>query len=143
MNEIDLGGIEASVIARIQAVFVQVNLTGVKVESYPNDAQSYVMPSNAVVLVRYRGRVFSVPENRQFNAQSCAIEVETFVMTRALKGNGGAYQILQAVTRAFVGYELFKDLRFYQIGEELIGESDGIFIYNQRFGASSVIRTTL
>jgi hypothetical protein len=33
MNEIDLGGIEAAVIARIQAVFAQVNLTGVKVES--------------------------------------------------------------------------------------------------------------
>ncbi len=134
---------EVALINRIKAVLNVANLDA-KVESYPNDPAGYNVASfTATILVRYGGKVFQTPPNRQFVMQHFTIEFDVFVLFRSLKGAGEGYELLQTLTNGLIGYDIAKDMRLFQFSEEIISErSDeiGFWIYQQRYGAEGVHR---
>jgi hypothetical protein len=114
-------------------------LTGVLVDSFPDTAAKYdKLPfnKNNMALVAYRGSRFGEPRITDVVVQEQTAEFEVNLAVRNLKGQQGAYVLLESIRATLTGSRLNGAGPLYPTGEHFIKVEEFIWEYFATFACS-------
>lgn len=125
--------IEAAIIAKLKPA-----LGGLLVDSFPDTQEKYNrLPFNkGVCLVAYKGSRFGEVKATDLIIQDQAAEFEVQVAVRNLKGQAGAYALLEAVRGALTGYAPGGAGQLFPTNEQFVSSEDFVWTYAQTFTCS-------
>ena len=112
---------------------------GVDVDKMPGDVGKYRMihPVGAV-LVQYERSGFTAPRALNSISQVRGMRFFVFVLSRDLRDGSGAYGLMDSVRGTLTGFAPRGAGKMYPLSERLVGERDGIWIYQMTFECQTV-----
>ena len=130
---VHLEDIESQIVQHLKA-----NIIGLSIEAYPDNPVHYPMrhPKGAILL-HYSGSRFQPSLYEEVIAQIQQIAFDIIIVVRSLRGNGGAYTIMDQVRETLTGFQINNVDKFQPIEEEFITEENGIWQYGMRFSAKT------
>lgn len=108
------------------------------VQGFPEKPQEFILlhPIGAI-LVHYRGGSYSSTDTLNFISQDKRMEFAVTVVTRNLRSNDGAYEVLEGVKQCLCGYKIIGCSKLTPIKEGFLSEIKGIWQYELSFSLSA------
>ena len=108
------------------------------VQGFPEKPQEFILlhPIGAI-LVHYRGGSYSNTDALNFISQDKRMEFAVTVVTRNLRYNDGAYEVLEGVKQCLCGYKIIGCSKLTPIKEGFLSEIKGIWQYELSFSLST------
>ena len=104
----------------------------VVVEPYPRPIDTYVLKSEAAVLVHYVGAEFEAAEESAIVQQIMLCSFQIVIVSRNLRSHAGAYDLMDKNRAAIVGLDA-QGLPFSSVSEGILGLENGVWWYSQIF----------
>lgn len=121
-----IGDIEQAILQKLQT-----DIPDLLVISYPENPFEYQLNHPVcAVLVLYGGVIFSDPLAIVRTIQEETHRFKTALVVRSLSGPDGAYTQIQRVHAALHEYRITGCLPMFAESIELIGEENGVWVYN-------------
>lgn len=102
------------------------------VEPYPEQVNTYVLKSEAAVLVHYAGSDFGPPLETDIVQQVMEYAFQVVTISRNLRTHAGSYTLLDTNRAAIVGL-VAEGMQFFGMSEEFITRENGVWWYRQIF----------
>jgi hypothetical protein len=124
--------IEDKIIARLKE-----EIPEVLIRPFPDKPSEFILlhPLGAI-LIHYQGANYSTTQSLGFVNQIKTAEFSITIVTRNLRSNEGAYELLDTVRLALTGYEIEGCSELTPIKENFISETKGIWQYAINFSLS-------
>jgi len=106
--------------------------TKVMVEPYPDSVDTYILKSEAAVLVHYLGAPYDSPQESPIVQQVMDPTFAVVTLSRNLRSHVGAYSLMDKNRAAIVGLQL-SGLIFSGQKEEYITRESSVWWYQQVF----------
>lgn len=108
------------------------------VQGFPEKPQEFILlhPIGAI-LVHYRGGSYSSTDALKFISQDKRMEFAVTVVTRNLRSNEGAYEVLEGVKQCLCGYKIIGCSKLTPLKEGFLSETKGIWQYELSFSLST------
>lgn len=109
----------------------------VLIRPFPDKPSEFILlhPLGAI-LIHYQGANYSTTQSLGFVNQIKTAEFSITIVTRNLRSNEGAYELLDTVRLALTGYEIEGCSELTPIKENFISETKGIWQYAINFSLS-------
>ncbi len=121
----------------VAALVVAHTESKVVVEPYPRPVESYVLKSEAAILVHYAGAEFDAAEESDIVQQVMLCSFQVVIVSRNLRSHAGAYELMDTNRDAVVGMDA-KGLPFFSVSEGILGLENGVWWYSQIFSVRQV-----
>ncbi len=113
--------------------------TGVLVEAYPDNVDTYVLKGTSAVLVHYSGADFTVPDGSEVVRQMMGPSFQIVIGSRNLRTHTGAYVIMDTIRSAVVGSES-RNKQFFAVSEQSLGRDNGVWWFVQTFAIQQRVK---
>lgn len=125
--------IENDIVAKLKENFGEL-----LVEGFPEKPNEFTLihPIGAI-LVHYRGGVFGVTNAINFLNQEKKMEFAITIVTRNLRSNNGAYEILEKVKQVLCGFRANSCSKLTPTKEGFLSEINGIWQYEIVFSLTA------
>jgi hypothetical protein len=130
---VNIERIESEIVNKLRS-----DISGLSIEAYPDSPSNYhVRHPKGAVLVHYSGSRFQPSVYDEFIAQIQQITFDIILIVRSLRGNGGAYEVMDQIRESLTGFVMTDISKFQPTEEEFITEENGIWQYGMRFSAKT------
>lgn len=121
--------IENSIIDKLKE-----NFSNLLVDGFPEKPQEFTLihPVGAI-LVHYRGGNYSNTDALGFISQDKKMDFAITVVTRNLRSNNGAYEILEKIKQVLCGFKILGCSKLTPVKEGFLSEISGIWQYEITF----------
>ncbi len=108
------------------------------VQGFPEKPQEFILlhPIGAI-LVHYRGGNYSNTDAINFISQEKKLEFAITIVTRNLRSNNGAYEVLDLVKQNLCGFKIAECSKLTPVKEGFLSETTGIWQYEISFTLST------
>ena len=113
---------------------LQTNFPSSLVQGFPEKPQEFILlhPVGAI-LVHYRGGNYTNTDAINFISQDKKMDFAITIVTRNLRSNDGAYEVLEVVKRYLCGYKIVGCSKLSPTKEGFLSETKGIWQYELGF----------
>lgn len=121
--------IEDQILTKLQA-----ELPEILIRSFPEKPSEFILlhPLGAI-LIHYQGANYSSTKSLGFVNQVKTAEFSITIVTRNLRSNSGAYELLDSVRAILTGFQIKDCSELVPIKESFISETAGIWQYSINF----------
>ena len=121
--------IENSIIDKLKE-----NFSNLLVDGFPEKPQEFTLihPVGAI-LVHYRGGNYSNTDAVGFISQDKKMDFAITVVTRNLRSNNGAYEVLEKIKQVLCGFKILGCSKLTPVKEGFLSEISGIWQYEITF----------
>ncbi len=121
--------IENSIIDKLKE-----NFSNLLVDGFPEKPQEFTLihPVGAI-LVHYRGGNYSNTDALGFISQDKKMDFAITVVTRNLRSNNGAYEVLEKIKQVLCGFKILGCSKLTPVKEGFLSEISGIWQYEITF----------
>lgn len=121
--------IEQKIVERLKQ-----NIENILIQSYPEKPQEFVFthPVGAV-LIHYQGGTYKPTTSFSSLLQTKRLDFSLTIITRNLKNNNGAYELLDRVRKLLTGFEVEGCTKLTPTKEGFLAETNGIWQYTINF----------
>ena len=121
--------IENSIIDKLKE-----NFSNLLVDGFPEKPQEFTLihPVGAI-LVHYRGGNYSNTDALGFISQDKKMDFAITVVTRNLRSNNGAYEVLEKIKQVLCGFKILGCSKLTPVKEGFLSEIGGIWQYEITF----------
>lgn len=121
--------IENSIIDKLKG-----NFSNLLVDGFPEKPQEFTLihPVGAI-LVHYRGGNYSNTDALGFISQDKKMDFAITVVTRNLRSNNGAYEVLEKIKQVLCGFKILGCSKLTPVKEGFLSEISGIWQYEITF----------
>ncbi len=121
--------IENSIIDKLKE-----NFSNLLVDGFPEKPQEFTLihPVGAI-LVHYRGGNYSNTDALGFISQDKKMDFAITVVTRNLRSNNGAYEVLDKIKQVLCGFKILGCSKLTPVKEGFLSEISGIWQYEITF----------
>ncbi len=121
--------IENSIIDKLKE-----NFSNLLVDGFPEKPQEFTLihPVGAI-LVHYRGGNYSNTEALGFISQDKKMDFAITIVTRNLRSNNGAYEVLEKIKQVLCGFKILGCSKLTPVKEGFLSEISGIWQYEITF----------
>ncbi len=113
--------------------------SGVVVEDYPDNPDTYILKASGAVLVAYAGTEFSPPDSSEVVRQTGDVQFQVVSVARNKRTHTGSYAMLDAIRNEVLGIE-YREQRFSVVAEQFLEQVNGVWFYSQTFGIRQRVR---
>ena len=125
----NISEIENSIIEKLKP-----NFSNLLVQGFPEKPQEFTLlhPLGAI-LVHYRGGNYSTTDALGFISQDKKMDFALTIVTRNLRSNNGAYEVLDKIKQVLCGYKIVGCSKLTPVKEGFLSEISGIWQYEITF----------
>ena len=129
----NISDIENSIIEKLKP-----NFSNLLVQGFPEKPQEFTLlhPVGAV-LVHYRGGNYSNADAINFISQDKKMDFAITIVTRNLRSNNGAYEVLDKIKQGLCGFKIAGCSKLTPVKEGFLSEISGIWQYEITFSLST------
>jgi hypothetical protein len=126
---VSIRDIENSIIDKLKE-----NFSNLLVDGFPEKPQEFTLihPVGAI-LVHYRGGNYSNTDALGFISQDKKMDFAITVVTRNLRSNNGAYEVLEKIKQVLCGFKILGCSKLTPVKEGFLSEISGIWQYEITF----------
>jgi len=120
-----IGEVEAAIVERLAG-----QLTGVKVEAFPDKPDSYRMHHpKGTVLVAFGRATYSAPRSIDLVVQERRVEWDITLLMRNLRDHAGAYDVLDAIRLVLTGWRTSGCTKLMPVREQFLDQNQGVWTF--------------
>ena len=110
------------------------NFSNLLVQGFPEKPQEFTLlhPVGAI-LVHYRGGNYSTTDALGFISQDKKMDFALTIVTRNLRSNNGAYEVLDKIKQVLCGFKIVGCSKLTPVKEGFLSEIGGIWQYEITF----------
>ena len=125
----NISEIENSIIEKLKP-----NFSNLLVQGFPEKPQEFTLlhPVGGI-LVHYRGGNYSNTDALGFISQDKKMDFAITVVTRNLRSNNGAYEVLEKIKQVLCGFKILGCSKLTPVKEGFLSEISGIWQYEITF----------